>query len=847
MSRKIIALLLIVCLLGVIMPTNYVEAAEEVKIETHTGSLGWNEPYTLKINVGDSSIQKDANVVGISIKKLSDEYANGNLEIVSINGEKPYSVSTENEGASKYITSSYNYVDNEAENIYYGYRMDYNGEKSLEILLENSSPETKYVDYAIYIGFYKIDEITQDEYNTGSGNNRLAASDNKFYEVVEQEVVGTSLQVSPIQINYIMPSMFEGLTISVNRDTNPYTTGLQINANTFLGEKYLTPLDAHIQGKYSEYQYTINHDVTPELSYKAENEKKDFLEMVTVIGTSLNSDPSAERTILAPLNQSTIDQFKATTGYRTELVRYSEEIRKDSHFNASNVYETVTHTKSVLRYFAAVTLVMSNETVHVIKFEKNLSFPAAHFTKGNELTKAKGEFEQFLLSLSMVPKNKGMTPEEYGEFIKGNDEFSINLVTSTVTVPNTGIYDTGTKSDSAFLPGIRINKPYDYTDNLLVVGEILGGQDNPPIAFYEGVEVFTMTQPTDSSFVSFNMVTRGVRGGSNGGLDFEPKQKVKFTLKDSEGNTLARPIILNVNLIDVSPKFILVEGPKTAAQSGAERSFKIRIEDADDEILSVTISSPFGQVRLSNGDFKKSMQSDITTFEDFKIGFLAPEIGNFDINKEMQNLSMVALQEGTFTTLAADLQGVAMENYTNKLKGKFDKNSKVFRSEFDWSNYDQKMMAIDSIKAAGENYEKWNSINSAYGHFGNSMNAVNAAKNAQLGEEIAEAMNTDNKGVFEASVDVGIASINVLQTGVGLFTSALSYVPGGRAVAGKTTLWFNLSTNVWKANLQYLSKLEKIDRAEEVLELIPVIISTEDKSGFVVKFVILVPVIGLEV
>ncbi len=847
MSKKFIALLLIVCMLGIIVPTNYVVAAEEINFETHFGSLGWNEPYTLKVNVGDSVVQKSANVVAVSIKRLSDEYAYGNLEIVTINGETPYSVSSENEGISKYVTSSYNYVDFEAENIYYGNRVNYNGEKSLEIVFENSRPETNYMDYAIYLGFYKISAITQDEYNNATNNNRLAASDNKYYEVEELEIIGTSLQVSPVSLSYTLPAMFEGLTVSVERDTDPYTGGFQVRANTFLGGKYLPPLQAHVQGKYSEYQYTISHNVSHDLPYKTENEKKNFLEMVSVTGSSLSTDTNAERKILNPLNQTTVNQFHASTGYFSELVRYSEEIRKDSHFNASNVYETVTHTKSILHYFAAATLVMPDETVHVVKFEKNISFPAAHFTKENELAKAKGEFEQFLLSFALAPKNKGMTPQEYGDFIKGNNEFSINLVSSTVTVPNTGIYDTGTKSDSAFLPGVRINKPYDYTEKLFIVGEILGKQENPPIAFFEGSEVFTMTQATESNFVGFNMVTRGVRGGTNGGLNFDPKQKVKFTLKDTAGNTLARPVILNVNLIDVSPKIILVEGPKTAAQSGSERSFIVRVEDADDETLIMTISSPFGQVRLSGGDFKKSMQTDRSTFEDFTIGFRAPEIGNFNINTELQNLSMVALQEGTFTTLAADLQGVAMENYVNKLKGQLDEKSKVFRSEFDWNNYDQKLMAIDSIKAASQNHEKWNNINSAYGHFGNSMNAINAAKNAQLGEEIAEAMNTDNKGIFESSVDVGIASINVLQTGVGLFTSALSYVPGGRAVAGKTTLWFNLSTNVWKANLQYLSKLEKIDRAEEVLELIPVIISTEDKSGFVVRFVILVPVIGLEV
>lgn len=846
MPKKLISLFLILSLLSLYLPDVLSSASDTTGFIEHPGSFGWNDPYALTFSIGDESIHKNANFVAVTVKKLSDGFSRGSLEVVSVNGQKPFDVNSIDEGISKYASSSNKYVTDDGNMLFYQYRTPYSGAKEIEILLQNTSWETDYIDYAIYIGFIEINEITQADYNLDS-IGKISSSDGKYYEMIEHYVTGTSVQVSPVHLSYQLLSSFEGNDLTIGRDDDPYRDQFSLSSRSNYDNNSLPPLEAHLQGKYGHYSHEIDHYFSNEYRLKSDADKKGHLEMLSLMHTGLKHEDEAIKDILLDSNHPIINRFGGEKGYLTEVYISNESERTDEYFDASGKYTKVTHTVSYLQYHGALAIVMPNETVHVISFSRNIAFPKAHFTVEGELTIARSEFDQFLGTFALVPKNKGMTPQEYGDFIKGDNTFSIQLVSSNVTVPNTGIYDTGTADDSQFLPGIRINKPSDFSGTMILEGKIIGTDENPPIAFFEGKETFNVSQRTDSDFVSFNMVTRGVRGGKNNGLDFNPNQKVKFTLKDTEGNTLARPVILNVKLVDVSPKIILVEGPKTAAQSGAERSFTVRVEDADDDTLELTITSPFGQVRVSGTDFKKTMKVSQATYEDFQIGFLAPEIGNFNLNKELQNLSMVALQEGTFTTLAADLEGMALQSYTDKLKSGYDANSKVFRSQFDWNNYDQKLMAIDSIKQAGQNYEKWNKINTNYGHFGNSMNAINAAKNAQLGEDIAEAMNTDNKGIFEASVDVGIASINVLQTGVGLFTSALSYVPGGRAVAGKTVMIFNLSTNVWKANLQYLSKLEKIDRAEEVTELIPVIISTEDKSGFDVRFVILVPVIGMEV
>ena len=51
-------------------------------------------------------------------------------------------------------------------------------------------------------------------------------------------------------------------------------------------------------------------------------------------------------------------------------------------------------------------------------------------------------------------------------------------------------------------------------------------------------------------------------------------------------------------------------------------------------------------------------------------------------------------------------------------------------------------------------------------------------------------------------------------------------------VTGKFSLVFNLMTNVWKGNLEYLSKEKKIDRAQEKNIPYPVMIGVTSKEGF---------------
>ena len=41
--------------------------------------------------------------------------------------------------------------------------------------------------------------------------------------------------------------------------------------------------------------------------------------------------------------------------------------------------------------------------------------------------------------------------------------------------------------------------------------------------------------------------------------------------------------------------------------------------------------------------------------------------------------------------------------------------------------------------------------------------------------------------------------------------------------------------------------MEKIDRADEVTELIPVVVVATDSTGYSTRFVIIVPVVGTEV
>lgn len=844
MKRILSLLLIMVLVMSQVTIHSYAYENEGFIIE-NPASFGWSEMVTIKVTVADQVRQAKPNSIGIGLRSLTSDYRRGDLECALVNGQQVYNNYYEGNTMSEHLTSSIQYFNDQGEEIYYGYHVPYAGEKTLEITFAATDYVLDYSDYAIYIGFYTIEEIDQATYNAGpsQGNERVSSGE-KYLRIREEAVIGTSLQIAPVDLTYEIPSDIGDARVNISSDENPYGNYFSLDVYG-ISDSAHNSLNSHLNAREGYKTYKFEHDLY-RYSGHDYSQMDEFLDSMARFQYSYLDGHVIEKRVA--LSSQELEQFGVSRGYKYVGHWQGQEERNDSYFDeVSRQTVHVSHTVDTITYEEVRLLVLPNGLVHKFVFKKYSEFPDAHFSVDERLSNAAYEFDHFMKVLNFVPRNNGMTPKEYGEYVKGDDRLSMSLISNQLTVLNTGVYNTGTKSDSDFHPAIKIQKPDDYSGNLSVHAEIISEDANPPIELINAENPFYTSQTVVDNLLVFDLKTRGVEGGQNSGKIYHPEQKVKFSLRDDQGKAVVKPIFLTVKLVDASPKIIVVEEPGIA-QSGSTQAFKIKVDDPDSQTFDIRITSVFGKVRLSNGDFKKVVEKSINLNELIDIGFEAPEIGNFNINKEMEELSMVALQEGTFNTLLADLEGHYLGQFTDKLKDKFNFNNTIYRATRNWDDYDEKIDAISNIKAAQDTYNKWKKVNDAYGHFGNTMNVVNAGLGGeQLGKDIYEATTFENKGVFEASADAGIATISILQTGVGIFGSAVSYVPGGKALSSKTVLWFNLATNVWKGNLQYLSKMEKIDRAEEIQELIPVIIVVTDHTGLSTRFVILIPVKGMEV
>jgi hypothetical protein len=142
---------------------------------------------------------------------------------------------------------------------------------------------------------------------------------------------------------------------------------------------------------------------------------------------------------------------------------------------------------------------------------------------------------------------------------------------------------------------------------------------------------------------------------------------------------------------------------------------------------------------------------------------------------------------------------------------------------------------VDKIEKTMRHLDKANTL------AGNAQNAIKLtqiAKNADShAADLTKAAEIKgSKTLLESGYDWGIGGINILQSTVGAVAMAPNSIPFVGKYAGKVTgtfsLAFNLMTNVWKGNLEYLSKEKKLDRAQEKNIPYPIMVGVTSKEGF---------------
>jgi hypothetical protein len=227
-------------------------------------------------------------------------------------------------------------------------------------------------------------------------------------------------------------------------------------------------------------------------------------------------------------------------------------------------------------------------------------------------------------------------------------------------------------------------------------------------------------------------------------------------------------------------------------------------------IIKASLLGP-GKIGISSDSINsKWVLKSVNQKETIKLGYTAPPLGNFDIGKELASLSMVDLQKKAAEQIAIDA-------------------ATAYAGEY--------MQNVEDLVGAGKLTEQ-------AGHVAKEFSVINGVRNIKgvhdsipgSTEELGDAMGV-NEGKGDATwvenaADVGIVGISAAQTAVGVLTFIPNKIPYVDKLSAGFQSAFSAATNIWKANLQYISKSEKINRARELYYPVAILVTAQDISGW---------------
>ncbi len=374
--------------------------------------------------------------------------------------------------------------------------------------------------------------------------------------------------------------------------------------------------------------------------------------------------------------------------------------------------------------------------------------------------------------------------------------------------------------------------------------------DNPQIWFRQWTDIVSRKDSNiDSHSMSCDVVSKGPRHYK---WSYKPYEYVNIYVA-SQNRMISNFVYYLIKVKDMTPEIELDKNP-LKIQDSADSVFKFQIKSEIHKKVQCKIKIPYGRyakyhiptIKISqqwswDENLKHYLSFTCETNKEIPIRISPPNMSNFDVLGELNKLSMVALQEGTATTFLGDLVGVKVENHLNKLKKAKETLQNVYRKWYKNVRVMQKVTKLDKA------YKTLNKANDVAGYTQDAMKVGLGKSNVEWHiSDTNEAFIKENKKwTVEKVADVGIWWINILQSTVGAVMMAPKYIPIiGKSGAGefitkkigaKFILAFNLMTNVWKWNLQYISKSEKIDRAKEKKLPIPIIIGVETQEGFLTQ------------
>ncbi|MGM5488525.1 MAG: hypothetical protein ACQESG_06245 [Nanobdellota archaeon] len=230
-------------------------------------------------------------------------------------------------------------------------------------------------------------------------------------------------------------------------------------------------------------------------------------------------------------------------------------------------------------------------------------------------------------------------------------------------------------------------------------------------------------------------------------------------------------------------------------------------------IVKASLMGP-GHIGLTSKTINRQWVLDsVAEGTSIKVGYKAPALGNFDIAQELASLSMVELQKKAAEQIAID----ALTAYAGA-----------------------DAQYADELADAGM-------VTKEIGHIAKEFKVINGVRSIKgvhdgipgMADELGDAtrVNEDKKGStwVENAADVGVVGISAAQTAVGVLTFIPNKIPYFGDVTASWQSAFSAATNIWKANLQYVSKSEKINRAQELYYPVGILVTAQDISGWTIQ------------
>ena len=269
-------------------------------------------------------------------------------------------------------------------------------------------------------------------------------------------------------------------------------------------------------------------------------------------------------------------------------------------------------------------------------------------------------------------------------------------------------------------------------------------------------------------------------------------------------------------LVLEAPDFQLrLKSKGTQVQQGGSAALQVIPKGATtrDVIVKATLMGP-GGIGLTSDDLYTSWKlKSIRSGETLRVGYKAPAMGNFDIGSALQSLSMVELQKKAAAKIAEDAFMEFGGAYVEKMGDLADAGE-----------YSQKMGYLADAYSDASDLKTVRGVTEGMpGTFDTVKDAGGAA------EGKTEATWT------ERAADIGVAGISAAQTAVSVATFIPNKIPAVKELSLGVQTAFSAATNIWKANLKYISKSEKIERAKELFYPAAVLVTAQDMSGWTVQ------------